>query len=226
LQTFQGSSATGGFPNETLSGSTGTGISPIQAARFLTQATFGPTLDSIDRVRLLGYAPWITEQIALAPTLHSTYAQAIADDLFTHQTDLTYSHSDLDHFLFGNNLMTAFARAAIQGEDQLRQRTAFALSQILVTSRRDAQLENRVIGMASYYDIFVRNAFGNRHLGTISGFVIMGHHACGGLGAWIGGIVFDAAGAYDTAFMVMLVSSVIAVWGTLALGRENIEGRR
>jgi truncated hemoglobin YjbI len=53
------------------------------------------------------------------------------------------------------------ARAAIQGEDQLRQRTAFALSQILVTSRRDAQLENRVIGMASYYDIFVRNAFGN-----------------------------------------------------------------
>lgn len=74
--------------------------------------------------------------------------------------------------------------------------------------------------------IAVRNAFGNRHLGTISGFVIMGHHACGGLGAWIGGIVFDAAGAYDTAFMVMLVSSVIAVWGTLALGRENIEGRR
>ena len=161
LQTFQGSSASGGFPNETLSGSTGTGISPIQAARFLTQATFGPTLDSIDRVRLLGYAPWITEQIALPPTLHSTYAQAIADDLFTHQTDLTYSHSDLDHFLFGNNLMTAFARSAIQGEDQLRQRTAFALSQILVTSRRDAQLENRVIGMASYYDIFVRNAFGN-----------------------------------------------------------------
>ncbi len=73
--------------------------------------------------------------------------------------------------------------------------------------------------------IAVRNAFGNRHLGTISGFVIMAHHACGGLGAWIGGLVFDASGEYDAAFGVMLVSSVIAVWATLALGRENIEGR-
>ena len=74
--------------------------------------------------------------------------------------------------------------------------------------------------------IAVRNTFGNRHLGTISGFVIMAHHACGGLGAWIGGLVFDAAGTYDKAFVVMLVSSLVAVWGTLALGRENIEGRR
>jgi predicted MFS family arabinose efflux permease len=73
--------------------------------------------------------------------------------------------------------------------------------------------------------IAVRNAFGNRHLGTISGFVIMAHHACGGLGAWLGGLVFDAAGTYDTAFVVMLVSSLIAVWATLALRRENVEGR-
>ncbi len=73
--------------------------------------------------------------------------------------------------------------------------------------------------------IAVRNAFGNRHLGTISGFIIMAHHACGGLGAWLGGLVFDAAGTYDTAFVVMLVSSLIAVWATLALRRENVEGR-
>lgn len=161
LQTFQGSTATGGFPNATPGGSNGTAISPVQAARFLTQASFGPTLDSIDRVRLLGYTGWITEQKAAAPTLHSAYAKAISDDLFSHRADLTYSHSEMDHFLFGNNLMTAFARAAIQGEDQLRQRVAFALSQIIVTSRRDAELENRVLGMASYYDIFVRHAFGH-----------------------------------------------------------------
>lgn len=161
LQTFQGSTATGGFPDASPGGSNGTAISPVQAARFLTQASFGPTLASIDRVRLLGYAGWITEQKATSPTLHSRYAKAISDDLFSHRTDRTYSHSEMDHFLFGNNLMTAFARAAIQGEDQLRQRTAFALSQIIVTSRRDAALENRVLGMASYYDLFVRHAFGN-----------------------------------------------------------------
>ncbi len=57
--------------------------------------------------------------------------------------------------------MTAFARAAMQGEDQLRQRVAFALSQILVASRRDANLENQPLGMADFYDIFVRRAFGN-----------------------------------------------------------------
>ncbi|MBL9132688.1 MAG: DUF1800 family protein [Verrucomicrobiaceae bacterium] len=68
---------------------------------------------------------------------------------------------DSDPFLFGNNMQTAFARAAIQGGDQLRQRAAFALSQILVASRRDANLENRCLGMADFYDIFVRRAFGN-----------------------------------------------------------------
>jgi uncharacterized protein (DUF1800 family) len=43
----------------------------------------------------------------------------------------------------------------------LRQRVAFALSQICVTSRRDPNLENKPLAMTDYYDIFVRNAFGN-----------------------------------------------------------------
>ncbi len=161
LQTFQGTTAEGGFPSSAPAGHTGTAISPVQAARFLTQASFGPTLESIDRVRLIGYTPWISEQVAAPPTFHSSYARSISDDLFSHRSQATYSYSDMDHFLFGNNLMTAFARAAIQGEDQLRQRIAFALSQIIVASRRDADLENRVLGMASFYDIFVRHAFGN-----------------------------------------------------------------
>jgi uncharacterized protein (DUF1800 family) len=43
----------------------------------------------------------------------------------------------------------------------LRQRVAFALSQIFVASRRDPNLENKPLAMADFYDIFVRNAFGN-----------------------------------------------------------------
>ena len=74
--------------------------------------------------------------------------------------------------------------------------------------------------------IAVRNAFGNTHLGTISGFVIMVHHACGGLGAWLGGRLFDAHGQYDTAFALMLASSLIAVVAIWALRHENIEGQR
>lgn len=74
--------------------------------------------------------------------------------------------------------------------------------------------------------ISVRNAFGHRHLGTISGFVIMLHHACGGVGAWLGGAIFDAYGSYDRAFALMLLSSVVAIILTMALRRENIETER
>lgn len=70
--------------------------------------------------------------------------------------------------------------------------------------------------------IAVRNAFGTAHLGTISGFIIMVHHACGGFGAWLGGVVFDANGNYDVAFAIMLVSCVAAAWATLALRSERI----
>ncbi len=70
--------------------------------------------------------------------------------------------------------------------------------------------------------IAVRNAFGTAHLGTISGFVVMVHHGFGGLGAWLGGVLFDSQGRYDAAFAVMFVSALIAAWLTVLLGREQI----
>lgn len=151
VEQFQGASASA------------TSISRVNAARFLMQAGFGPTLEDIQRVQTLGYAGWITEQMALPATRHSDYIQSIYQNMTTQRQREHYSRGggDSDPFLFGNNMQTAFARAAIQGSDQLRQRVAFALSQILVTSRRDANLENKCLGMADYYDIFVRNAFGN-----------------------------------------------------------------
>jgi len=148
---FQGASATA------------TSISRVNAARFLMQAGFGPTLEDILRVQQLGYSGWITEQMGLPVTRHSDYIQSIYQNMTTQRQREDYSRGggDSDPFLFGNNMQTAFARAAIQGSDQLRQRVAFALSQILVASRRDANLENKCLGMADYYDIFVRHAFGN-----------------------------------------------------------------
>lgn len=138
-------------------------VTRSQAARFLMQAAFGPTMDEIQEVQALGYIGWLDEQVTKTPTFHSTYIREIYDDMLGQRarTDFNRGGEDASPFLFGNNMMTAFARAAIQGEDQLRQRIAFALSQILVTSRRDANLENRCLGMADYYDVFVRHAFGN-----------------------------------------------------------------
>jgi predicted MFS family arabinose efflux permease len=59
--------------------------------------------------------------------------------------------------------------------------------------------------------VFVRNAFGARNLGTLSGMITMVHQFCGGLGAWTGAVIFDADGSYDTTFTIMLSCSVVAL---------------
>ena len=55
---------------------------------------------------------------------------------------------------------TAGTATVIDGPDQLRQRVAFALSQIMVVSEVGA-LRQMPYGLASYYDLLVENAFGN-----------------------------------------------------------------
>jgi predicted MFS family arabinose efflux permease len=68
--------------------------------------------------------------------------------------------------------------------------------------------------------IFAREAFGMANLGAITGLIVMVHHMCGGLGAWIGAELFDASGGYDAAFAVMLLSCVLASLLTLSLARR------
>lgn len=65
--------------------------------------------------------------------------------------------------------------------------------------------------------VFVRNAFGVRNLGALSGIVTMVHQVCGGIGAWVGAINFDAAGSYDGTFMVMGGGAVVAMLLTVGL---------
>jgi len=151
------------FVEQFSGGPAGTGaVTRAQAARFLQQATFGVTLREIDRVQQPGLAAWIDDQLTNQPaTLHRRYIEQIYADFNGPRTDLTYSFNEMDQFINGNNCTTPFARAAIGGPDQLRQRVAFALSQILVASRRDPNLENKPLGVADFYDIFVRNASGN-----------------------------------------------------------------
>jgi predicted MFS family arabinose efflux permease len=71
--------------------------------------------------------------------------------------------------------------------------------------------------------IFVRDAFGTRQLGTLTGLITMVHHICGGLGAWLGAGIFDATGRYDAAFIIMLASCVVALALTFALRRSADE---
>lgn len=68
---------------------------------------------------------------------------------------------------------------------------------------------------------FAGSMFGAPRLGMMSGIINMTHHIAGGLGALIGGIVFDTRGSYDAAFILMLALSVIATALTFTI-RERL----
>jgi predicted MFS family arabinose efflux permease len=67
--------------------------------------------------------------------------------------------------------------------------------------------------------LFVRDQFGMKHLGALTGLITMVHQIFGGIGAWGGALMFDAAGTYDAAFVLMLVLSALAMGLTLLLRR-------
>lgn len=65
--------------------------------------------------------------------------------------------------------------------------------------------------------VFVKESFGSRHLGALTGLITMVHQIFGGLGAYLGAAVFDANGTYNTAFVIMGVVSLVAVGLTAML---------
>ena len=126
-------------------------VAKAESARFLTQATFGPTEAEINAVSATGYAAWLEAQFAKPQTLHRSYLnQASADLAATNNGTIS-----------STNFFDSWWSQAIAGEDQFRQRATFALSQIFVVSFTDSTLRNQPRGVASYYDMLAANAFGN-----------------------------------------------------------------
>ena len=70
--------------------------------------------------------------------------------------------------------------------------------------------------------VFTRDAFGIAHLGAISGMIVMIHHMCGGFGAYLGAVMFDLEGNYDTAFAIMFALSIVATLLTIWLRNPGI----
>lgn len=141
-------------------------ISANEASRFLAQATFGPDRASIARLQEIGYSAWIDEQISLPASLHRAHLQEIKPIL----DELGYSQNNEER-------MTTWWTLAIEADDQLRQRVAFALSEILVLSDRN-MFRDQGQAVAHYYDILVRNAFGNYRdiLGEVTLNPLMGQY--------------------------------------------------
>jgi uncharacterized protein (DUF1800 family) len=147
----------------TLAAGTGSATpTRTEAARLLMQGTFGPTMEEVQKVRATGIEAWLDDQIQNQPqTHHEDYIREIQADLNGPRVDLSYLYNNDEDNVKEHNLQSAFARAAISGPDQLRQRVAFALSQILVISRQDGSINQNVRSLARYYDRLVDHAFGN-----------------------------------------------------------------
>ena len=128
-----------------------------EAARFLAQATFGPTLADIAYLRQVGYEAWLNEQFRMPPSYQVPYLEALGDDAVWDLHQGARMEAWFLHALGGQDPFVP----AIHHRDQLRQRVAFALSEMFVASDVPDSLSSQPYGLASYYDVLVRNAFGN-----------------------------------------------------------------
>ena len=125
-------------------------ITAAEASRFLAQSSMGASREQITRVQSIGYAAWIDEQMALPQSMSRfdwLLANGYADPL-------------------NRNTEAGFDAAAwkkmIGGTDTLRQRVAFALSEITVVGI-DGLVGSgwRAFSAAAFLDLLEANAFGN-----------------------------------------------------------------
>ena len=65
--------------------------------------------------------------------------------------------------------------------------------------------------------VFAGNLFGSSRLGAVSGLINAVHQVAGGLGAFVGAVIFDRSDSYDGAFALMAALAVIAIAATLSL---------
>ncbi len=119
-------------------------VSARAAARFLDQATWGPTPASIAELQKMGIDNWLKAQFALNTS--DLPDQPLLNSTGNTNTDLT-------------PVQRAFFQNAVSGQDQLRQRVAFALSEIWVVSAI-AGVPN-AYAYPPYWRLFRDNAFAN-----------------------------------------------------------------
>ncbi|MBL9206607.1 MAG: DUF1800 family protein [Opitutaceae bacterium] len=130
-------------------------VTAVDAARFLTQATFGPKRSEITALTGGSITAWIDAQMAMPFSSHR--AATLADQVaFGGSTSVT--NWNAVHYI---NRQSAWFKHALTAPDQLRQRVAFALTQIFVVSEIGIDGDNRMEGLANYIDMLGAGAFGN-----------------------------------------------------------------
>ncbi|MFO1488401.1 MAG: DUF1800 family protein [Verrucomicrobiota bacterium] len=158
----------GTVANLTLANETATSLpNPKAAARFLIQAAYGPDSaptnglpPNLSEVTSLGFTGWIDDQFTrpvncLQPWVDWAAVNAQGLELYGNWKEFSWWSRAMGAPKLRPDALTNTV------PDPLRQRVAFALSEILVASDRPEQLAVEQQGMANFYDLMVRHAFGN-----------------------------------------------------------------
>jgi uncharacterized protein (DUF1800 family) len=119
-------------------------MTSVAAARLLDQATWGPTPAAIAELQQMGITEWLNRQVQASPS--DLPDQPILNAAGTTNGNLA-------------PVQAAFFQNTLHGEDQLRQRVAFALSQIWVVSATSGV--SSAYAYPPYWRIFRDYAFGN-----------------------------------------------------------------
>ncbi len=152
--------------NDTQIGSntiTGNGLDAamMDASRFLSQATIGVDRATINELVDYpgGYSQWIDDQIIqgyipLSTSLDQVWAEVTSAQIAngTDPNEIGIPWAVHWHYTWWQHHMTQ--------NDLLRQKVAYALSQILVVSAQ-SDLRDNAYNIASYYDVLYDEAFGN-----------------------------------------------------------------
>ncbi len=126
----------------TGTGGTSTLLPVATAARLLDQATFGPTTNDISHVRSVGVNGWLQEQFNTPATVLATLPTPLPTQCTNNAPPCFESE---------------FWQTALTGPDQLRQRVAFSLGELFVTSTQSVN----GYAMVPYYNTPAAAAFTN-----------------------------------------------------------------
>ncbi|HZP04325.1 MAG TPA: DUF1800 family protein [Terracidiphilus sp.] len=140
-------------------------VSPADAARFLEQATFGPTDADIRTVSLNGIDAWLNQQFAMpAPTTPAW--QDVETSLIIDNPPCASSDVKCNAGIFLQNdqneaiVQDAFWQQSLAANDELRQRVKYALlQQFVISSNNTSSIQDMPRGEMNYYDMLGKDAF-------------------------------------------------------------------
>ena len=122
------------------------------AALILDTGTFGARYSDVESVAESGVDAWLDQQFSMPISLHEPIVRRYGAQYGFNNQDSPIPIGLFRRFAFFENALTA--------PDQLRQVTAYALTQLFVVSQTGV-LGNNPLGLSNYYDTLLVHSFGN-----------------------------------------------------------------